>query len=32
MGAHEPQPLEFTAFKLEREIQRLPEAVTCRAG
>ncbi len=32
MSAHEPQPLVRTAFKLKREIQRLPEAVTGRAG
>ena len=32
MGADEPQRLELTAFKLEREIKWLPEAVTGRAG
>jgi len=32
MSAHKQQALARSAFKLKREIQRLPAAVTGRAG
>lgn len=32
MSAQRQQPFDRTAFKLERETQRLPKTVTGRAG